>query len=99
MNSSRPSEVRPGPVTMLSTGTSRRPFAPATTQVARAAISGGTLSAAGGALQSVPERFAFADDGAGGRGTDCEAAISLSNTRDAGNSLGIDDQIRPDATG
>jgi hypothetical protein len=39
---------------MLSTGTSRRPFAPATTQVARAAISAGTLSAAGDALQRLP---------------------------------------------
>ena len=50
----RLSEVRPGPVAMLSTGTSRRPFAPATTQVARAAISAGTLSAAGEALQRLP---------------------------------------------
>jgi hypothetical protein len=50
----RSSDVRPGPVTMLSTGTSRRPFAPATTQVARAAISAGTLSAAGDALQRLP---------------------------------------------
>ena len=39
---------------MLSTGTSRRPFAPTTTQVARAAISAGTLSAAGDALQRLP---------------------------------------------
>jgi hypothetical protein len=43
---------------MLSTGTSRRPFAPATTQVARAAISAGTLSAAGDALQRLPARLA-----------------------------------------
>ena len=32
MNSSVPSEVRPGPVAMLSTGTSRRPFGPDDTQ-------------------------------------------------------------------
>ena len=44
MNSPALKEVRPGPVAMLSTGTSRRPFGPATTQVARAAISAGTLS-------------------------------------------------------
>src|ERR1035437_8653658 len=54
MNSSALREVRPGPVGILSTGTSRRPFAPATTQVARAAISAGTLSAAGDALQRLP---------------------------------------------
>ena len=47
-------EVRPGPVTILSTGTSRRPFGPATARVARAAISAGTLSAAGDALQRLP---------------------------------------------
>ena len=46
--------MRPGPVTMLSTGTSRCPLAPATTQVARAAISAGTLSAAGEALHRLP---------------------------------------------
>ena len=54
MNSSGFSEVRPGPVTMLSTGTSRWPPEPAITQVARAAISGGTLSAAGEALHRLP---------------------------------------------
>src|SRR5277367_2917688 len=54
MNSPGPKEVRPGPVAMLSTGTSRHPFGPATTQVARAAISAGTLSAAGEALQRLP---------------------------------------------
>ena len=54
MNSPGLKEVRPGPVAMLSTGTSRRPFGPATTQVARAAISAGTLSAAGEALQRLP---------------------------------------------
>ena len=43
---------------MLSTGTSRRPSAPATTQVARAAISAGTLSAAGDALQRLPASVA-----------------------------------------
>src|SRR5271169_2298685 len=54
MNSPGLKEVRPGPIAMLSTGTSRRPFGPATTQVARAAISAGTLSAAGEALQRLP---------------------------------------------
>jgi hypothetical protein len=39
---------------MLSTATSRRPLGPATTQVARAAISAGTLSAAGDALHRLP---------------------------------------------
>ena len=39
---------------MLSTGTSRCPPEPAITQVARAAISGGTLSAAGEALHRLP---------------------------------------------
>ena len=46
--------MRPGPVAMLSTGTSRCPLEPATTQVARAAISAGTLSAAGEALHRLP---------------------------------------------
>src|ERR1700726_3022611 len=54
MNSPGLKEVRPGPVAIPSTGTSRRPFGPATTQVARAAISAGTLSAAGDALQRLP---------------------------------------------
>src|ERR1700726_231643 len=54
MNSPGLKDVRPGPVAILSTGTSRRPFGPATTQVARAAISAGTLSAAGDALQRLP---------------------------------------------
>src|SRR5713226_1705913 len=54
MNSPGLKEVRPGPVAILSTATSRRPFGPATTQVARAAINAGTLSAAGDALQRLP---------------------------------------------
>src|SRR5262249_31382471 len=54
MNSPGLKEVRPGPVAILSTGTSRFPFWPAITQVARAAISAGTLSAAGDALQRLP---------------------------------------------
>ncbi len=39
---------------MLSTGASRRPFGPTMTQMALAAISAGTLSAAGEALQRLP---------------------------------------------
>src|ERR1700719_923054 len=54
MNSSGLKEMRPGPIAILSTVSSRRPFGPATTQVARAAISAGTLSAAGDALQRLP---------------------------------------------
>src|ERR1700732_1080123 len=54
MNSPGLKEVRPGAVAILATGTSRRPWGPATTQVARAAISAGTLSAAGDALQRLP---------------------------------------------
>src|SRR5579875_2093483 len=54
MNSPFSSEVRPGPVTIASTGAVRRPLGPAMTQVARAAISAGTLSAAGEALHKLP---------------------------------------------
>ena len=43
---------------MPSTGTSRWPFGPAITQVARAAISAGTLSAAGDALHKLPASVA-----------------------------------------
>jgi hypothetical protein len=91
MNSSRPSEVRPGPVTMLSTGTSRRPFAPATTQVARAAISAGTLSAAGDALQRLPasdarpwiwvEPIRLADDESADQHTDRGQSAFAGETR------------------
>src|ERR1051326_6524735 len=54
----RASEVRPGLVTMLSTGASRWPFGPTMTHVALAAIRAGTLSAAGEALQRLPARGA-----------------------------------------
>ena len=54
MNSPLASEVRPGPITMLSTGAVRVPDGPTMVQVARAAISAGTLSAAGDALQRLP---------------------------------------------
>src|ERR1041385_197405 len=65
MNSSGASDVRPGPVAMVSTGTSRRPFEPATTQIARAAMSAGTLSAAGEALPRLPAGRARAARGPG----------------------------------
>jgi hypothetical protein len=54
MNSPLASEVRPGPVGMASAGASRRPFGPAMTTVARAAMTAGTLSAAGDALHKLP---------------------------------------------
>ena len=55
MNSSRASEVRPGPVHDASRpGLRAVRLLPTTTQVARAAISAGTLSAAGEALQRLP---------------------------------------------
>ena len=54
MNSPFWSEVCPGPVTIASTGASRLPLGPAMTAVARAAISAGTLSAAGEALHRLP---------------------------------------------
>ena len=41
-------------MTIFSTGTSRLPFGPATTATARAAMTGGTLSAAGEALHRLP---------------------------------------------
>ena len=110
---------------MVSTGTSRCPFAPTTTQVARAAISAGTLSAAGDALQRLPASDArpctwvepirlvasttpgqacrsashLADHGAGGRRTDDEAAVLLANAGDAGDLLGVDDQLRLGSAG
>ena len=54
MISSLASEVLPGPVGICSTGTSRVPLPPMMRAMAPAAISGGTLSAAGEPLQRLP---------------------------------------------
>ncbi len=54
MISSLASEVLPGPVGICSTGTSRVPLPPMMRAIAPAAISGGTLSAAGEPLQRLP---------------------------------------------
>ena len=55
MSSPLPSEVRPGAVTMSSTGTpERRPAGPAISQVTPAAIIAGVVSAAGEALHRFP---------------------------------------------
>ena len=125
MNSSCFSEVRPGPVTMLSTGTSRRPFAPddharrARGDQRRNAVGRGRRIAeiagerrpalylrradqVGGLDDAGPgllERFVFADHRAGGRGADDEGAVLLANAGDAGDFLGIDDQVRLGAAG
>src|SRR5215472_8394017 len=56
--SPRLSEVLPGPVPTLSTGTMRLPRGPAITAEAPAATSAGTLSAAGEALQRLPASVA-----------------------------------------
>src|SRR5262249_45344058 len=54
MNSPLASEVLPGPTGICSTGTSRVPFGPMMRAIAPAAITGGTLSAAGDPLQRLP---------------------------------------------
>jgi len=47
----------------------------------------------------LPQGLAFADHGAGRRGADDKAALSLANVGDAGDILDIDDQARLGASG
>ena len=120
MNSSRASEVRPGPVhdalhrnLALSVaagdhagrarGDQRRNAVGCRRCIAeiagerRPALHLRRADQVGGLDESgpgLPERLAFADHRAGGRGADDEAAVLLANARDAGDFLGIDDQRR-----
>src|SRR6516162_7822412 len=108
MSSPLASEVRPGPVTIASTGASRRPFGPAMTQLARAVISAGTLSAAGEALQRLPandarrpglaQPFVLVDHYPGGRGADYKAVAFVADADHSRYSLGVDDDVGPHPT-